>query len=322
MATSQKKEHSMATFEPWARSPGKEPEQRRLAQLFGAVPEPDALDEAARARVRRRLSSPARGRPSLVLLRLVAVGAVLGMVGAAAAQWAAQRLLVPRQPHVAERPVPQVSVVPQPVLPRGRATLPDGVADSIPHPETVPTSEEAPAPVPRGSAAASRVAAAPSSSRLGLEARSLEAALKLLRSGNAALGLQALDRHVVEFQGGTLDLEAQVARVDALLLLGRRQDARRALNTLPLERVGRRQELRLIRAELTADHDCRRALDDFRTLSEQPLPTAWAERVLYGRGACLRKLGDEAGAARDFDLYLERFPSGRFAAQLRTERGR
>lgn len=110
--------------------------------------------------------------------------------------------------------------------------------------------------------------------------------------------------------------------MDALLLLGRREEARLELATLPLERVGRKQELRLIRAELDADHDCHRALRDFEALNAQALPAAWAERVLFGRGACLLKLREEAAAARDFALYLERYPNGRFAAQLRAQRSR
>jgi regulator of sirC expression with transglutaminase-like and TPR domain len=104
------------------------------------------------------------------------------------------------------------------------------------------------------------------------------------------------------------------------LVLGRRDDARRELSTLPIERVGRKYELRLIRAELRADQDCSAALSDFQVLVEQALPAAFAERALFGRGACLLRLGDDAGAARDFARYLERFPNGRFAAQIRAQR--
>jgi hypothetical protein len=88
---------------------------------------------------------------------------------------------------------------------------------------------------------------------------------------------------------------------------------------LPIENVGRKSELRLIRAELRADDDCRGALSDFQVLVDQSLPSAWAERALFGRGACLLKLGDKAGAERDFASYLQRFPSGRFAQQIRAQ---
>jgi regulator of sirC expression with transglutaminase-like and TPR domain len=161
------------------------------------------------------------------------------------------------------------------------------------------------------------------SSRLGLEAASLEAALKALHGGGterAQRGLKAIDQHLHDFPGGALELEARVARVDALLVLGRRQEARRELSALPLENVGRKNELRLIRAELRADDDCRAALSDFQVLVDLPLAPGWAERALFGRGACLLKLGDQAGAQRDFDRYLERFPSGRFAEQIRAQK--
>lgn len=166
------------------------------------------------------------------------------------------------------------------------------------------------------------VAAAAPSSRLGQEAASLSAALSVLKGGgqgNAGRALRAIDQHLQKFPRGTLELEARVARADALLVLGRRQDARRELSALPLESVGRKDELRLIRAELRADDDCRAALGDFQVLVERPLPSVWAERALFGRRACLLKLGDKAGARRDFARYLERFPTGRFAEQIRTQ---
>jgi hypothetical protein len=178
-----------------------------------------------------------------------------------------------------------------------------------------PPPEQAP-PLASGSTGAS-------SSRLGREAASLEAALSALRSGTregASRALSSIERHLREFSGGALELEARVARVDALLLLGRRHEAERELSALPIESVGRSRELRLIRAELRAVMDCRAALADFQVLVDQALPSAWQERALFGRGACLLRLGDGAGAERDFARYLDQFPSGRFAEQIRAQR--
>lgn len=110
-------------------------------------------------------------------------------------------------------------------------------------------------------------------------------------------------------------------RVEAPLKLGDRQEAKRELATLPLESVGRKLELRLIRAELRAEDDCQGAVSDFEVLLAQSLPSAWTERALFGRGACLLNLGDRVGATRDFSRYLEEFPSGRFAAQIRARGG-
>jgi hypothetical protein len=300
----------MAKFEPWSGASGVGPEEARLSRLFSAVEEPEPLNDVARERVRRRLERPARRRSAVVVLRLVTVGAVLGVAGAAAAHWTARQWLVSREAAAA----PSASLAPQPALPRKPAggprvspSLPASAAEITPTPPSVaPRSSVAPAPT----------------SRLGLEAASLERGIKALRGKDAARALGLLERHLAEFPAGALRLEARVARLDALLLLGRREEARRELMTLPLNEVGRKQELRLVRAELEAERDCRRAIADFDALlgEGRALPSGWAERALFGRGACLLKLGDEPRAERDFALYLERFPSGRFAEQLRSRR--
>jgi hypothetical protein len=286
---------------------------RRIAGLFAALPEPAPLADVARQRTLLRLRSRTTRGSGLMLLRLIVIGVGIGMAGAAAAQWATthffhtqRQLVTPRTPAVVERP----PLVPQPSLPAVQQ------AEAAAEPEP-PLAQPALAP-----ALPEAVPAAPSS-RLGQEAASLEAALSALRSGGKSAALQALsriDQHLHDFPHGSLELEARVARVDALLVLGRRQEAKRELSALPIENVGRNRELRLIRAELRADDDCRAALADFQVLVEKPLPDAWQERALFGRGACLLRLGDSAGAERDFARYLEQFPSGRFAEQIRAQR--
>ena len=305
---------------PWAEAAEDDtPLERQMSRLFAGVPSPQPLGDVARQRVALRLRRPTPRSTRLMLVRLVAVGVVIGVTGAAAAQWAAvhwfglqHELLTPHERVVEPAPAPA-----QPA--KGRAP------SSAPDPSLVVSAEAS--SLPASSAAFPLAAPAPSAastgSRLGQEAASLEAALSALKAGgkgNASRALLELDQHLQRFPAGTLELEARVARVDALLLLGRRQEARRELSGLPIERVGRKNELRLIRAELRADDDCRAALGDFQVLVDQALPSAWAERALFGRGACLLKLGDQAAAHRDFDRYLERFPSGRFAPQIRAQR--
>jgi hypothetical protein len=299
---------------PWAEGVRDEQDGSRLdhqlSHLFRAVPEPAPLVDFARQRVALRLRARGSRRVGLTLVRLIAVGVIIGMASAAAAQWAAvhwfgaqRELVTPPAPIVTA-----AALVPQPSLPR-----------KVPQPAPLVTA--APTVEPAASAAFPPAPAA-QSSRLGLEAASLEAALSALKAGgksNAWHALQAIEHHLRVFPGGALELEARVARVDALLVLGRRQEARRELSALPIENVGRKSELRLIRAELRADDDCRGALGDFQVLVDQSLPSAWAERALFGRGACLLKLGDKAGAERDFASYLQRFPSGRFAQQIRAQ---
>jgi len=309
----------MATAEPltrWSEEPEDDaPLERRLLRLFSAVPAPASLSDLARRRVAARLRrGPSRDARPQLMLRLLALGVVLGMSGAATAQWASRRWLGPPHEVVASAvgPAPSVASAAR----RSPRSAPVATPQVVEAPALAPPTESsAPlAPVPSASVA---------SSRLGLEAASLQVALSALRGGgqdNARRALAALDRHMEQFPRGTLELEARVARVDALLVLGRRQEARRELSSLPVDAVGRKHELRLIRAELRAEDDCRGALEDFRVLVEQPLPAAWAERALFGRGLCLLKLGDEAGAKRELARYLERFPAGRFAEQIRAQR--
>ncbi|HVY28676.1 MAG TPA: tetratricopeptide repeat protein [Polyangiaceae bacterium] len=308
---------TVESLSPWSKSPQPEDAlERRLSRLFGAVPEPEALPEFSRQRVGVRLRTRGSRGGGLMLVRLVALGAVIGITGAAAAQWAAVHLFGAQQ-EFATHSVRVVRGTP----PRAPKPLPRrGASEPLPLvEEPVVTPPEAPAAVVVAPAAP----APAQSSRLGLEAASLEAALKALHGGgalSAQRGLKAIDQHLHDFPGGALELEARVARVDALLVLGRRQEARRELSALPIENVGRKNELRLIRAELRADDDCRAALSDFQVLIDLPLAAGWAERALFGRGACLLKLGDQAGAQRDFDRYLERFPNGRFAEQIRAQK--
>ena len=297
---------------PWAEGMESDsPLERRLSRLFAGVPAPTPLADQVRQRVAFRLRTGKSRATGLMLVRLIAVGVVIGMAGAAAAQWASVHWFGTQQELVTRRL--RVVVADPPLVPQ----------PSLPKQAVEPAVVEAPpiVPAPAASAAFPAPPSVPSS-RLGLEAASLEAALSALKAGgktNASRALQAIDQHLREFPGGALELEARVARVDALLVLGRRQEARRELSALPIERVGRKSELRLIRAELRADDDCRTALSDFQVLVDQSLSAAWAERALFGRGACLLKLGDKAGAERDFARYLERFPDGRFASQIRAQ---
>jgi hypothetical protein len=298
---------------PWAESTDEnELSEPQLAQLFAAVPEPAPLAVFARQRVAVRLGKRSSRGTGLMLLKLVAAGVVIGVTGAATAQWATAQWFGAQE--AVKRKNAQVAVAPAP-----RATQPSFPRAAAPQPLA---TLEASLPDPAASAAFPLPAAAASSSRLGQEAASLAAALSALKAGgkdNAWRALQGIDQHLQRFPRGALELEARVARVDALLIIGRRQEARRELSALPIERVGRKNELRLIRAELRADDDCRTALSDFQVLVDQSLPDAWTERALFGRGACLLKLGEKAAAERDFGRYLARFPSGRFADQIRAQ---
>jgi hypothetical protein len=144
-----------------------------------------------------------------------------------------------------------------------------------------------------------------------------EAVARLRQRHDAAGALEALVAYDARFPRGTLRREADVARADALLLIGRNADALAVLRGLDLAPRGRDQELRVIRAELAAPRSCADAVADFdRVLAEAPAP-ALAERALHGRATCRARLGDGEAARRDLEDYLRRFPAGRFAAEAR-----
>jgi hypothetical protein len=120
------------------------------------------------------------------------------------------------------------------------------------------------------------------------------------------------------FPHGVLSLEARVLRIDALLALGKRSEALALLDTMPLDRVGRGVELRLVRAELRASGDCGSALPDFDRVLAGGSAASVEERALRGRSLCRASLGDTAGARGDAERYLAKYPTGRFVSELRT----
>ncbi len=146
------------------------------------------------------------------------------------------------------------------------------------------------------------------------EVQALERAMGLLRGRHdARAALAALDDYFAHFPSGVLAHEARVARVDALLMLDRADEALRALEALPLDAHRRSTELQLIRGELRARTDCGRAEADFTAVLARVRTAALEERALYGRAACRTTLGRASGAAEDLRRYVERFPSGAHA---------
>lgn len=153
---------------------------------------------------------------------------------------------------------------------------------------------------------------------LGRESELLARALSTLRRNRDAIGaLSLLDEHARNFPNGALQLEADLARLDALLALGRNDEALSLLERLPIDRVGRGAELRVIRGELFARRDPQRAIADFDRALSSGLSRELDERALFGRAASRLRAGDEAGGRADLAAYLAKYPNGRFAAQAR-----
>jgi hypothetical protein len=143
------------------------------------------------------------------------------------------------------------------------------------------------------------------------EVREMDRALGYLRRDrNPGAALAALDSYLGRYPHGVLEKEARLARIDALVLLGRNEQALSVLETITFDPGLRSTELLVVRAELRAAKDCRLAVEDFSVAIARSPDAKLLERILYGRGACRTKLQDLVGADDDLQRYLERFPQG------------
>ena len=157
------------------------------------------------------------------------------------------------------------------------------------------------------------------------ESRLLGDALRALRQERDGLtALRTLDLYERRFPDGKLHREAELARVDALLLVGRRVEALGLLDARSLDALPRSIELRVTRGELRLEtgraSDAKNDFDVALVSAHGDL----ADRALYGRAGARGKMGDFADARADLEEYLRRFPAGRHAAEARAaiERGK
>jgi TolA-binding protein len=275
--------------------------ERRAAELLDAAPRvpvsPSALD-----RVWLRLNQPPRRRtrwqPSLVVVTAL-------IPAAAAAAWIAT------DAPVASRSEERVVASP----PASRPRAPFSTA-------TPPPVTEAPAPTATASTPSQRTPRLETrpESDLAKESKLLGAALtSLRRDKDAHRALSLLDEYQRSYPRGSLAAEAAVARVDALRALGRNNDALSILDGLSLERLPRSRELRVLRGELRAARGrCVEAVTDFSRALDDTRQGYLGERALSGSAACRERLGDQAGARREWQRYLEQFPAGRLAPHARN----
>ncbi len=143
-------------------------------------------------------------------------------------------------------------------------------------------------------------------------------AVRKLRTDDDPRGaLAALDQHRARFPAGALGREATLARVEALLALGRRGDALGVLDDAAVGDLPRARTVRATRGELRAELGrCADAIKDFDLLLATGPRDAYAERALYGRAVCRLRDGQAAHARADLDLYRATYPRGRFAADV------
>ena len=229
------------------------------------------------------------------------------------------------QPAVVDhaRPHPRVTRQTAAASPTWSGTLSPSVDRPDVEPPRMPAAREtnvfeAPAANPPPAARDEKPAAVAPVTGPAQEVRTLDEAIGLLRrQHNPAAALPMLDNYLRRYPHGILNREARLARVDALLMLERSQDALAALEGLPLDTGRRSAELQVVRGELRARLDCARAEEDFSAALTHSPDAGLLERILYGRGVCRAKLGNRRGSVDDLRRYLERFPNGAYGEPVR-----
>jgi hypothetical protein len=297
----------------WVEGGSDSPVDQRLRTLFENVPPVRPMDASQLAAVRMRLDREPSVRTAWLLRHalLLGIGFFTG-TGFALANFGVQRWMAPAVAPIASVAPPAVSASAVPAKP-----------SALPAARPAPTpSFSVPTPVITSGEGRQRPLAEASPSQLGRESELLTRALARLRSeGNPAGALDLLDEYRREFPRGALRLECDVARLDAFMALGRRAEALALLDQLPIDHIGRGPELRVVRAELRAREDAASAVRDFDAALAVALSPALLERALFGRAASRLRSGDSVGARADFSQYLQRYPSGRFAAEARAHTG-
>ncbi|HXJ19443.1 MAG TPA: tetratricopeptide repeat protein [Polyangia bacterium] len=141
-------------------------------------------------------------------------------------------------------------------------------------------------------------------------------ALRVDRDAQAAL--RELDDRARRFPDGVLADEARVARVEALLMLGRTTEALPLLLEIRDRSQGLTREIQLARAEILAEQNrCSQAIADFDDLMAAPVRDDAGERALYGRAGCRLRAGETTRARLDLLQYIQLYPEGRFIGAVR-----
>jgi hypothetical protein len=277
---------------------------RRAGWLGPSEPSTQPPPEPARSRTAKRRAQPAPPAPAIAQALPVATEDPPSPTSEAsqvrAAESTAPSVLLDRE--TPRRPPRSVA---RTALRTGKPSegFPSSEPPAPPIPPVVnPPGSKAPAPQP-----------ATSDEVLGLD----RAIGYLRRDHNAPAALAALDAYLARYPHGLLQREAHLARIDALLMLRHTALALDALEAMTFDQGRRSTELLIVRAELRAEQDCRRAEQDFTAALGRSPDATLLERILYGRGACRAKLRDTAGATADVQRYLERFPSGAHAEWAR-----
>lgn len=180
------------------------------------------------------LTAPATAMvaPSLALMtaKWVAVGTLAGVTLAGAINAITTQVdsAPPAPPAAPPRPssAPRSQTAAPPVVAEA-AAMPDRPADVTPL-VRAPSSVSAPTPItssPRADASRQSTAMLPERADLAVEVANIDAARRALSKGDAGIALQQLEQYYGRPRTGTLDREAQLLRIDALLRAGQTASA-------------------------------------------------------------------------------------------------
>jgi len=140
------------------------------------------------------------------------------------------------------------------------------------------------------------------------------------REGRAQEALEQWQRHAQRYPRGILAPEVALARVQVLQGERRHAEALAEVESF-LERFGshgRTDEVRLVRAQLLCER-FGRPEEALRTYDEtlESGSRALAEEALFSKGACADAVGKESEAKTLWMQYLERYPTGAHASEIR-----
>lgn len=310
--------------------------EARAAALFRDVPPPRPLSGEQLSRIERRVVErlSRRGELPRWVKLLLGGGAFIGAPLAFAA--IIRVAFAPAEPPPQHRPESEApaaaameSAAPQlgPVaeeLPGIDLTEPRAVGGAHPRTESASSVKRAHlrevvrgAPVSRS---APKVAPSGQPAFSDGEAGLIQRAMRERAEGDHLSALRTLDEHRRKFPKGQLAGEALVHRTQSLIALGRREEAMEELSGLgsELEEMPRAAELRTLKAELLYQRGrVAESEEEFSAVLERGAAPTVEERALWGRALCRARAGDKSGSREDLELYLERFPSGRFAQKAR-----
>lgn len=315
-----------------SRSSDGESPATRLFRDARELPEEDLpkLMWRIRASQRRRAQ-----RPGLILRVVLVVGGVFCMGGFVGAYWERRQSAPVTAPSPTRSAVVPAAKSPRP--PRHQPEAPAALPEPTPAPPPMPIEPLRKEPKSHTSIrqrAPTRVAMVdpptfiaepppPLPSPIDAEQALIARAMESLRDHHQAqAALTLLGEHEQRFPSGSFRSEANLLRVEALLALGRKDEALSVLEHAPITAAPNRDEQLVLRGELRSSNGrWVEASEDFDEVLRRHADSSAVsgkarglqERALWGRAAARSRLGHEADARADLALYLRLFPHGRFA---------